>query len=88
MLSFVTEVMRGKKPGQGARHYEALDWLLPPQGAIEAALASRYLGEGSLVLDDVFSTYLEGHAIRCPATDIRATSGAAFLSASTCKSRV
>ena len=44
--------------------YEALDWLLPQQGAIEAALARRHLGEGSLVLYDVSSTYFEGHC--CP----------------------
>ncbi len=30
--------------------YEALDWLLPQQSAIETALAHRHLGEGSLVL--------------------------------------
>ena len=44
--------------------YETLDWLLPQQGAIEAALARRHLGEGSLVLYDVSSTYFEGHC--CP----------------------
>ncbi len=41
--------------------YEALDWLLPQQPAIEAALARRHLGEGTLVLYDVSSTYFEGH---------------------------
>jgi transposase len=41
--------------------YEALDWLLPQQPAIEAALARRHLGEGTLVLYDVSSTYCEGH---------------------------
>jgi len=44
--------------------YEALDWLLPQQPAIETALARRHLGEGSLVLYDVSSTYFEGHC--CP----------------------
>jgi hypothetical protein len=44
--------------------YQALDWLLPQQPAIEAALARRHLGEGSLVLYDVSSTYFEGHC--CP----------------------
>ena len=55
--------------------YEALDWLLPQQPAIEAALARRHLGEGMLVLYmeqlslekvayDVSSTYFEGHC--CP----------------------
>jgi hypothetical protein len=44
--------------------YTALDWLLPQQPSIEAALARRHLGEGSLVLYDVSSTYFEGHC--CP----------------------
>jgi Transposase DDE domain len=44
--------------------YAALDWLLPQQPQIEAALARRHLGEGSLVLYDVSSTYFEGHC--CP----------------------
>jgi transposase len=44
--------------------YEALDWLLPQQPALEAALARRHLGEGALVLYDVSSTYFEGHC--CP----------------------
>jgi transposase len=44
--------------------YQALDWLLPQQPNIEAALARRHLGEGTLVLYDVSSTYFEGHC--CP----------------------
>jgi hypothetical protein len=44
--------------------YAALDWLLPLQPQIEAALARRHLGEGCLVLYDVSSTYFEGHC--CP----------------------
>jgi transposase len=44
--------------------YAALDWLLPQQSKLEAALARRHLGEGSLVLYDVSSTYFEGHC--CP----------------------
>jgi Transposase DDE domain len=44
--------------------YEALDWLLSQQPEIEAALARRHLGEGTLVLYDVSSTYFEGHC--CP----------------------
>jgi hypothetical protein len=44
--------------------YETLDWLLAQQSTIEAALARRHLGEGTLVLYDVTSTYLEGR--RCP----------------------
>ncbi len=44
--------------------YAAMDWLLPQQPAIESALARRHLGEGTLVLYDVTSTYCEGHC--CP----------------------
>jgi hypothetical protein len=44
--------------------YGALDWLLTRQPDIEAALATRHLGAGSLVLYDVTSTYVTGHA--CP----------------------
>ena len=44
--------------------YQALDWLLPQQPNLEAALAGRHLGEGTLVLYDVSSTYFEGHC--CP----------------------
>jgi transposase len=44
--------------------YEALDWLLERQPAIEQALAKRHLGEGSLALYDLTSTYFEGR--QCP----------------------
>jgi len=44
--------------------YAALDWLLRRQGAIEAKLARRHLGEGCLVLYDVSSSYYEGRS--CP----------------------
>jgi transposase len=44
--------------------YEAMDWLLARQGEMETALAKRHLGEGSLVLYDVSSTYFEGRS--CP----------------------
>jgi hypothetical protein len=44
--------------------YAALDWLVGRQGAIEAGLAARHLGAGSLVLYDVSSTYVTGRA--CP----------------------
>ena len=44
--------------------YGALDWLLPRQAAIEQALAARHLGEQTLVLYDVTSTYFEGRC--CP----------------------
>jgi len=44
--------------------YTALDWLLERQPAIEATLAKRHLGSGTLVLYDVSSSYLEGRC--CP----------------------
>lgn len=44
--------------------YAAMDWLLPRQGMIEAALAKRHLEDGTLVLYDLSSTYFEGRA--CP----------------------
>jgi hypothetical protein len=44
--------------------YAAMDWLEPRQQRIENALAKRHLGEGSLVLYDLTSTYFEGR--HCP----------------------
>jgi hypothetical protein len=44
--------------------YRSLDWLLERQPAIEARLAAKHLREGTLLLYDVSSTYLEGR--RCP----------------------
>src|SRR4051795_4320617 len=44
--------------------YTALDWLLGRQPAVEAALAKRHLSNGTLVLYDVSSSYMEGR--RCP----------------------
>jgi hypothetical protein len=44
--------------------YTALDWLLQRQPAIETALAKRHLQNGTLVLYDVSSSYLEGRC--CP----------------------
>src|SRR5262249_26975528 len=44
--------------------YAALDWLLARQERIERALARRHLGEGTLVLYDVSSSYFEGRS--CP----------------------
>jgi len=44
--------------------YAALDWLLARQARIEQKLARRHLGEGSLVLYDVSSSYFEGR--HCP----------------------
>jgi Transposase DDE domain len=44
--------------------YAAMDWLLPRQARIEAALAQRHLAEGTLALYDLTSTYFEGQT--CP----------------------
>ena len=44
--------------------YAALDWLRERQPAIETALARKHLKNGTLVLYDVSSSYLEGHC--CP----------------------
>ena len=44
--------------------YNALDWLLGRQPAIEATLAKRHLTNGTLVLYDVSSSYMEGRC--CP----------------------
>ena len=44
--------------------YTALDWLLERQPAIESALAKRHLSNGTLVLYDVSSSYMEGRC--CP----------------------
>ena len=44
--------------------YAALDWLLVRQPAIEAMLAKRHLTNGTLVLYDVSSSYMEGRC--CP----------------------
>ena len=44
--------------------YQALDWLLERQPAIEKALARKRLADGVLVLYDVTSSYLEGRC--CP----------------------
>src|SRR5450759_3540007 len=40
--------------------YGAMDWLLARQARVERALAARHLGEGSLVLYDLTSVYVEG----------------------------
>jgi transposase len=44
--------------------YDAMDWLLQRQSAIEKKLAKRHLSEGALVLYDVTSSYYEGKT--CP----------------------
>ena len=48
--------------------YEAMDWLLARQGAIERKLAARHLREGALALYDLSSSYLEG--THCPLAKI------------------
>lgn len=47
-----------------AELYAALDWLLERQAAIETALARRHLQNGTLVLYDVSSSYMEGRRCR------------------------
>jgi len=44
--------------------YAAMDWLLERQDAIQKKLAARHLGNGSLVLYDLSSSYFEGST--CP----------------------
>jgi transposase len=44
--------------------YEAMDWLVERQAAIEKKLAKRHLREGAVVLYDVTSSYYEGKT--CP----------------------
>jgi hypothetical protein len=44
--------------------YEAMDWLVERQEAIERRLARRHLKTGGLVLFDLTSSYFEGE--RCP----------------------
>jgi hypothetical protein len=48
--------------------YDAMDWLLDRQDAIEAKLAKRHLEPCGLVLYDLTSTYVEG--TRCPIAKI------------------
>ena len=49
--------------------YEAMDWLLKRQGAIEKRLAQRHLHEGAFVLYDVTSSYYQGKT--CPSCSVR-----------------
>jgi hypothetical protein len=44
--------------------YAAMDWLLARQASIEASLARRHLSEGSMVLYDLSSSWMEG--THCP----------------------
>ena len=53
-------------------NYAALDWLIEQQTRIEGALAKRHLTDGTLVLYDVSSSYMEG---RCCALANRLTAG-------------
>jgi hypothetical protein len=46
--------------------YQAMDWLLDRQDAIEQQLAGRHLEPGGLVLYDVSSSWMEGRT--CPLT--------------------
>ncbi len=50
----------GLSHGDRNEYYEALDWLLSKQIDLENALASRHLQNGSLILYDLTSTYVEG----------------------------
>ena len=54
----------GLKGGRRGELYEALDWLLERQPAIEKGLARKHLADGVLVLYDVTSSYREGRC--CP----------------------
>jgi len=44
--------------------YDAMDWLVKRQEKIEQGLAKKHLGEGSMILYDLTSTYFEGRT--CP----------------------
>ncbi len=44
--------------------YQAMDWVVSRQGAIEQSLARRHLSEGSMVLYDLSSSWMEGS--HCP----------------------
>ena len=48
--------------------YEAMDWLLEHQAHIEKKLAARHLGDGSLALYDLTSSYFEG--VTCPLAEL------------------
>jgi hypothetical protein len=61
--------------------YATLDWLGAAQEAIEAALARRHLSDGTLLLYDVTSTYLEG---RC--CELARLGSAAMAGATSCRS--
>jgi hypothetical protein len=46
------------------REVHAVDWLIEQQPCIEAALASKHLVSGTLILYDVSLSYVEGRY--CP----------------------
>lgn len=54
--------MLGVEDAADEELYRALDWLLERQERIEAKLAKRHLSDGSVVLYDLTSTYVEGRA--------------------------
>jgi transposase len=54
----------GVADAKASELYQAMDWLLTRQPAIEAKLAQRHLGEKSLVLYDVSSSFYYGR--HCP----------------------
>jgi transposase len=47
--------------------YEAMDWLLTRQESIENSLARKHLKDGTFVLYDLTSSYMEGRC--CPLSD-------------------
>jgi hypothetical protein len=61
--STLSEIL-GVEDADSDELYEAMDWLLERQEKIEQNLAAKHLGEGSLILYDVTSTYFEGTT--CP----------------------
>jgi hypothetical protein len=64
--------------------YAAPDWLDERQERVEKRLARKHLSEGTLVLYDVSSSYLEGRAVASwPSSATAATSGATGRRSST-----
>ncbi len=59
--------MLGLGPVTGNELLGMLDWLLRRQRHIEKSLAHRYLGEATLILYDVTSSFLEGGCCRLAA---------------------
>lgn len=55
-----------KTPVSVADVYSALDWLFDRQTAVQAALVSKHLKAGALVLYDISSSYMTG--THCPIT--------------------